>query len=70
MANTQKANPADRFRLPPSVTKWHMTRRFLRGRRPEGEETADSLPQAFRLDVAKPPAGDKPRAPQGGKANP
>ena len=70
MANTQKANPADRFRTPESVTKWHLTRRLLRGRgyRPESEESVDSLPQAFRLEVSKPYPGEKPKPSHGGKS--
>lgn len=70
MANTQKAHAADRFRTPPSVTRWHMTRRLLPGRgdRPEAEQAAGSLPQAFRLDVSKSAAADRPRPSQGGKS--
>jgi hypothetical protein len=61
MANTQKANPADRFRTPASVAKWHLTRRLQRGRgyRPDNGDTAENLPQAFRLDLSKPGAGEK-----------
>ena len=69
MANTQRANPGDRFQVPPSVTKWHMTRRLWRGRgsRPDSSDSADSLAQAFGLDTPKPPAGDKPKGSAGGK---
>lgn len=61
MAITLKASPADRFRTPASVATWHIARRLLRGRgyRPETDETAESLPQAFRLDPPPRDASDK-----------
>jgi len=68
MANTQKANQADRFRTPASVAKWHLTRRLARGRRsrPETEETAETLAQAFRLEPYK-PASDKAKTAPGAR---
>jgi len=72
MANTQKANPADRFRIPESVAKWHLTRRIVRSRRPRPDtgEIADDIVQAFRLYVSKPPAGEKSKSSPGGKTAP
>ena len=63
MATTPKASPADRFGTPPSVAKWHLTRRLLRGRgyQPDTDDTAESLPQAFRL-ASTPAAGDTSKA--------
>jgi hypothetical protein len=70
MASTQKANPADRFRAPASVKQWHLNRRVLRGRqKPDTAETAETVLQAFRLDVSKPYGVDKSKVPPGGKGS-
>ena len=70
MASTQKANPADRFSAPASVKQWHLTRRVLRGRqKPDTAETAETVLQAFRLEVSKPYAGDRSKTSLGGKGS-
>jgi hypothetical protein len=69
MAQTDRANPRDRFRTPASVTEWHLTRRILRSRagKPEDGETADTLVQAFRLELPRVAAGDRAKTTPGGK---
>ena len=61
MDTKKKANRSDRFETPASATRWHLAKRLLRGKgyRPDSDTTADSLPQAFRLEAPAPAAGER-----------